>query len=131
MLTLLYLKKDLFRVRNGQKVTFTLTNQDNREITGRVYGVNKSFENESKGIVVHAIIENANTYRLIPGMYVTALISVGSEQVMAIPVDAVVQSEGKNYIFVVDEENSEAAEKKEKGSEEAEEKGKGRRQRKG
>ncbi|RYF36799.1 MAG: hypothetical protein EOO38_27200, partial [Cytophagaceae bacterium] len=47
-------EKDLFKVRNGQKVTFTLTNQDNREITGRVYGVNKSFENESKGIVVHA-----------------------------------------------------------------------------
>lgn len=115
-------EKDLFSVRNGQKVTFTLTNQDNREITGRVYGVNKSFENESKGIVVHAIIENANTYRLIPGMYVTALISVGSEQVTAIPVDAVVQSESKNYIFVVDEEKSEEAEKKEKGSEEAEEK---------
>ena len=33
-------------------------------------------------------------------MYVTALISVGSEQVTAIPVDAVVQSEGKNYILL-------------------------------
>lgn len=114
-------EKDLFRVRKGQKVNFTLTNQDNREITGTVYGVNKSFENESKGIIVHAIIEDANTYRLIPGMYVTALISVGSEQVTAIPVDAVVQSEGKNYIFVVDDEKREAAEKKESG-EQAEQK---------
>lgn len=110
-------EKDLFKVKNGQKVTFTLTNQDNREITGRVYGVNKSFENESKGIVVHAIIENANTYRLIPGMYVTALISTGSEQVTAVPVDAVVQSEGKSYIFVVDDEAKETAEKKEEPKE--------------
>lgn len=115
-------EKDLFKVRNGQKVTFILTNQDNREITGKVYGVNKSFENESKGIIVHAIIENANTYRLIPGMYVTALISVGSEQITAVPVDAVVQSEGKNYIFVMYDENSEAAEKKESGSEIVEQK---------
>ena len=106
-------EKDLFRVRNGQRVTFTLTNQNNREIVGRVSGVNKSFENESKGIIVHAIIDNANTYRLIPGMYVTALISVGSEQVTAVPIDAVVQSEGKSYIFVVDDEKAEAAEKKE------------------
>lgn len=115
-------EKDLFKVRNGQKVTFTLTNQENREITGRVYGVNKSFEDESKGIVVHAIIENASTYRLIPGMYVTALISIGSELVPAIPIDAVVQSEGKNYIFVVDEENGEPAEAKESGSKTDEEK---------
>lgn len=105
-------EKDLFKVRAGQKVTFTLTNQDNREITGRVYGINKSFENESKGIIVHSIIENENTYRLIPGMYVTALISIGSEQVTAVPVDAVVLSEGKSYIFVVDEEEGGEGEKK-------------------
>lgn len=112
-------EKDLFKVRTGQKVTFTLTNQENREITGRVYGVNKSFENESKGIIVHAIIENANTYRLIPGMYVTALISVGSEQVKALPIDAVVQSEGKSYIFVANEEEEGGAGEK-KGAEEKE-----------
>jgi|APAra7269096979_1048534.scaffolds.fasta_scaffold01039_16 cobalt-zinc-cadmium efflux system membrane fusion protein len=117
-------EKDLFKVKAGQKVIFTLTNQENREITGRVYGVNKSFENESKGIIVHSIIENPSAYKLIPGMYVTALISIGSEQVTALPVEAVVQSEGKSYIFVVDEEAKETVEKKKepKESESKEEK---------
>lgn len=105
-------EKDLFKVKKGQKVSFTLTNQNNQEIVGTVSGINKSFEKESKGIIVHAIIDNAITYKLVPGMYVSALINVGSEQVTAVPVDAVVQSEGKNYIFVVDDNNSEAAEKK-------------------
>ena len=101
---LIVFEKDLFRVKIGQKVRFILANQNNREITGRIYGINKSFEDEGKGIIVHAIIEDANTFGLIPGMYVTALINVGSEQVTAVPVDAVVSSEGKSYILVVDDE---------------------------
>ncbi len=69
---LIVFEKDLFRVKIGQKVRFILANQNNREITGRIYGINKSFEDEGKGIIVHAIIEDANTFGLIPGMYVTA-----------------------------------------------------------
>ncbi|RPD43473.1 efflux RND transporter periplasmic adaptor subunit [Paracnuella aquatica] len=119
---LIVYEKDLFRVKVGQTVRFLLANQNNREITGRIYGINKSFENEGKGIIAHARIENANTFGLIPGMYVTALIQTGSEQVTAVPIDAVVTSEGKSYIFVVDEEgekieakeNAEQAEKGEK-----------------
>lgn len=100
---LMVYEKDLFRVKAGQRVSFMLTNQNNREIVGRIYGVNKSFEDESKGIIVHAVIENDNTYGLIPGMYITALISVGSTRLQAVPLDAVVRSEGKQYVFVVEE----------------------------
>lgn len=98
---LIVYEKDLFMVKVGQKVNFILTNQNNQEIQGGIYGVNKSFEYESKGIIVHAVIKNAAKYRLIQGMYVTALIDVGKQQVSAVPVDAIVRSEGKDYIFVV------------------------------
>ena len=97
---LIVFEKDLFKVKTGQKVSFTLTNQNNQEITGRIYGINKSFEDESKGIIVHAVIDNANR-TLIPGMYVTALIDIGNEQTLAVPVDALVRSEAKDYIFVL------------------------------
>jgi len=100
-------EKDLFKVKVGQKVNFILTNQNNQLIQGKIYGINKSFEDDSKGIIVHAIIEGANTYKLIPGMYVTALIDVGHQQTMAAPVDALVRSEGKDYIFLVDSEKGE------------------------
>jgi membrane fusion protein, heavy metal efflux system len=119
-------EKDLFRVKTGQRVSFMLTNQNNREIVGRIYGINKSFEDESKGIIVHAVIENANTFGLIPGMYVTALISVGSAKVPAVPVDAVVRSEGKDYVFVVEEgAETHEEEKPATDKEEAEEHGHG------
>ncbi|RKR82082.1 cobalt-zinc-cadmium efflux system membrane fusion protein [Mucilaginibacter gracilis] len=93
-------EKDLMSVKVGQKVNFQLTNQDNQVITGVINGVNKSFENESKGVVVHAVINNKAHQNLIPGMYVTALISTGSKLMPAVPVDAVIRSEGKQYIFV-------------------------------
>ena len=102
-------EKDLFKVKVGQKVNFILTNQNNQQIQGEIYGINKSFEDESKGIIVHAIIRGANTYRLIPGMYVTALIDVGNQQTKAVPVDALVRSEGKDYVFVVEAENANKA----------------------
>lgn len=96
-------EKDLMAVKVGQKVSFQLTNQENQLISGRINGINKSFENESKGVIVHAVIDNAKNKNLIPGMYVTALISTGSKLMPALPVDAIVRSEGKQYIFVVDE----------------------------
>ncbi len=108
---LIVFEKDLMKVKIGQKVDFQLTNQENQEIKGRINGINKSFENESKGVIVHAIIENAAKQNLIPGMYVTALISVGSQLTPVVPVDAVVRSEGKQYIFIVDNHLSAGKEK--------------------
>jgi cobalt-zinc-cadmium efflux system membrane fusion protein len=98
-------EKDLMQVRVGQKVTFQLTNQGNQLITGRINGINKSFENESKGVIVHAIINNNTHKNLIPGMYVTALISTGSHLAPAVPTEAIVRSGGKHYLFVVDEQH--------------------------
>lgn len=92
-------EKDLFKVKPGQLVNFILTNQNNREITGNIYGVNQSFENDSKAIIAHAIIEDAAKSNLIQGMYVSALIDVGRQAVSAVPTDAIVRSGGKEYIY--------------------------------
>lgn len=99
---LIVFEKDLFKVKMGQKVRFVLTNQDNREISGEIYGINKSFEDETKGIIVHATIKNAEKWRLIPGMYVRGLIDIKNQVVPVMPEDAVVHSEGKDFIFVLD-----------------------------
>lgn len=100
---LLVYEKDLFKVQIGQKVSFRLTNQDNQEIEGVLIGINKSFEDDTKGVIVHAVITKPLP-NLIPGMYVTGLISVGTEKSPAVPIDAVVKAEGKEYIFIVEEE---------------------------
>lgn len=99
-------EKDLFRVKEGQKVNFILSNlpehqqtHDSQTIEGEIFGINKSFESSTKALTVHAVIKN-ETHELIPGMYVNALIEVSDNTVSAVPQEAVVQSEGSEFIFV-------------------------------
>jgi len=104
---LLVYEKDLHKVKTGQNVRFVLTNQDNSEISGKIFSVGKAFENETKSVAVHADIAN-DKQQLIPGMYVNALIDVGANTVNALPVDAIVKAEGREFIFIlenVDEED--------------------------
>lgn len=108
---LIVFEKDLSKIKVGQKVDFQLTNQKNEQIEGEIYGINKSFENDSKGVVVHAVIKKPGA-NLIPGMYVTGLIGIGTAVSSAVPIDAVVRSEGKEFIFIVDH-TAEAVHKKE------------------
>ena len=111
---LLVYEKDLHKVKAGQNIRFVLTNQDNIEITGKVFNVSKAFENETKSVAVHADISNSNQ-TLIPGMYVNALIDVGTQNVASLPADAVVRADGREFIFVLEEGHEEEAVHKEEG----------------
>ncbi|RZM23731.1 MAG: efflux RND transporter periplasmic adaptor subunit [Pedobacter sp.] len=113
---LIVFEKDLSQIKVGQKVDFQLTNQKNEQISGEIYGINKSFENDSKGVVVHVVIKKPGA-NLIPGMYVTGLIGVGTVLSNAVPVDAVIRAEGRSFIFVVDEKEEDAHEEGHAGAE--------------
>lgn len=106
---LLVYEKDLYKVKPGQNIRFVLTNQDNTEIRGKVFNVGKAFENETKSVAVHADILNANQ-ALISGMYVNALIDVGAKDVQSLPVEAVVKAEGREFIFILEGEETEKSE---------------------
>ena len=103
---LLVYEKDLQKVKPDQTVRFVLTNQDNAEIHGKIFSVGKAFENETKSVAVHADILNDKQI-LIPGMYVNALIDIGKNKVDALPVDAVIKADGREFIFVLEDEEHE------------------------
>jgi len=103
---LLVYEKDLQKVKPQQTVRFVLTNQDNAEIQGKIFSVGKAFENETKSVAVHADILNDKQI-LIPGMYVNALIDIGKNEVNALPVDAVIRADGREFIFILEEDNHE------------------------
>lgn len=111
---LLVYEKDLQKVKPGQNIRFVLTNQDNTEIKGKVFNVGKAFENETKSVAVHADIIN-KSQTLIPGMYVNALIDVGARDVQALPLDAVVKAEGREFIFILEEGHEEESHDSEEG----------------
>lgn len=103
---ILVYEKDLFKVAVGQQVRFVLTNQGNAEIKGKIFLVGKAFENETKAVAVHADIDNKDA-RLISGMYVNALIDIGAAEVNTLPQEAVLKADGKEYIFISQDEKKE------------------------
>lgn len=109
---LLVYEKDLQKVKPGQQVRFTLTNQDNTEIMGKIFSIGKAFENETKSVAVHADILNEKQL-LIPGMYVNALIDAGINKVQSLPEEAIVKADGREFIFILEkvEEEKEHDEK--------------------
>lgn len=106
-------EKDLGSISVGQVIDFVLTNQSNKSIKGKIFGINKSFSNESKTVAVHAKIESADAKGLIPGMYVSANINITNATVPSLPKDAVVRNADKYFVFVEEEEHQEKSENKE------------------
>ncbi|MEN2488246.1 efflux RND transporter periplasmic adaptor subunit [Flavobacterium sp. B11] len=116
-------EKDLGSISIGQVIDFVLTNQSNKSIKGKIFGINKSFSNESKTVAVHAKIDPADAKGLIPGMYVSANINITNATVPALPKDAVVRNADKYFVFVqeeghVEEKQEHAAGEKEEAHEE-------------
>jgi cobalt-zinc-cadmium efflux system membrane fusion protein len=118
-------EKDLGKISVGQEVDFVLTNQSNKSIKGKIFGINKSFSNESKTVAVHAKINPNDAKDLISGMYVAANINITNQTVQALPKEAVVRNGDKYYIYIQEEHQEEAPKAKEVESQrkEGEEKG--------
>lgn len=102
---LLVYEKDLYKVQKGQKVRFILTNQSNKEIVGTIFSIGKAFENDTKAVAIHAEIDNKGE-QLISGMYVNALIDLGTNAVFALPLESVVKADGRSFIFVLEKNDS-------------------------
>ncbi|QIL39826.1 efflux RND transporter periplasmic adaptor subunit [Pedobacter sp. HDW13] len=92
-------EKDAQMVKKGQKVIFSLTN-DSTQRSAVVQLVGGEI-NADKTVTVHAIAQGSTAF--IPGTYLKAFIETGSVKVMTLPVAAVVDFEGKKYIFVKNE----------------------------
>ncbi len=104
-------EKDLGKISIGQEVDFVLTNQSNKSIKGKIFGINKSFSNESKTVAVHAKINPSDAKDLISGMYVAANINISNQTVPALPKDAVVRNGDKYYIYIQEDKHEEAPKK--------------------
>lgn len=99
-LDLFVFEKDLPKVKAGQRIHFTLTNSAGKEYDARIYSIGTAFVSQSKTIPVHAIVMGDKT-GLIEGMNITAIISIGTSVVPAVPSEAIVSNGGQDYIFRV------------------------------
>lgn len=105
-------EKDLPSIKVGQIVNFTLTNNATNTYTAKVFNIGSSFENESKTVAVHCTV-TGNKTGLIDGMNITGMVSVENVSSATVPNEAIVEADGKNYIFIQTSKSPEAEGKEE------------------
>lgn len=118
-LDLFVYEKDLSKLKVGQTIHFTLTNNPGREYDADIYAISNTFEPSTKAVAVHATVKG-NKQGLIDGMSITALVSLENATVDAVPNEAVVNFEGQDYIFIVTDAHAEEEHHDHKEGEEAE-----------
>jgi cobalt-zinc-cadmium efflux system membrane fusion protein len=96
---LIVFEKDIPRLKIGQNVRFTLANETT-ERKAKVYLIGREI-GEDRSIRVHCHLEQEDR-ELVPGMYLKAAVETGESLVPSVPESALVSSEGKDYIFVVE-----------------------------
>ncbi|MDO9274357.1 MAG: efflux RND transporter periplasmic adaptor subunit [Lutibacter sp.] len=92
-------EKDLEKIEVGQTVKFSLANEDNFNRTAKIFLVGKS-AGEDRIIPVHGRLESQDKKGLLPGMYIKAWVETGADKQNAVPSDAIVKLEGKDYIIL-------------------------------
>ncbi len=106
---LMVFEKDVYKVKEGQKISFTIESVPDTHLSAEIYSVGKKFEQNPKAIHVHAEIKSKESF-LIPGMYVNGKIHTESKPVKALPEEAIIEEEGKPYIFLAEARNEDGGE---------------------
>lgn len=99
-------EKDLQKIKVGQTIHFTLTNNAGKEYDADVYAISNTFEQSTKAVAVHAMVKG-DKLGLIDGMSISALVSLENANVDAVPTNAIINHDGQDYIFIVTDAHSE------------------------
>lgn len=100
-------EKDLQKVKIGDRVTIALTNQNGAILGGKVYGMNKYFNDGTKAVAVHVKLDRTSGNNVFDGMYVSGQIATGRQECNTLPSRAIVNTDGKNYIFALNKKPKE------------------------
>lgn len=102
---LMVFEKDVYKVKEGQNVTFSIESLPGETLSAKIFAVGKSFEQNPKAVHVHAEIENKKGL-LISGMYITGRISTENDYSYALPEGAIINEDGKSVIFLSEKDKS-------------------------
>lgn len=97
---LMIFEKDVSKVEVGQEVVFTVESLPGVSLKANILSISQTFEKDPKALHAHAEIKN-KPENLIPGMYVRGRIVVDDQKMIALPEEAVVRNNGRDYMFTV------------------------------
>lgn len=104
-LELTLFEKDVDKAVKGQRIKF-YTNNGNDEYEAVITQPGRSVSGD-KTFKVFALITKTNE-KLLPGMYVNAVIEENSAESTVLPSDAIVGFDDKDYVFIFDKNKTEA-----------------------
>jgi cobalt-zinc-cadmium efflux system membrane fusion protein len=90
---------DIPLIRMGQSIRFRLANAPEEWMAAEIFLIGNSVR-EDRSVTIHGHLMESETYEeLLPGMFVNANIEVGTTEKYAVPEEAIVRYQGKQYIF--------------------------------
>src|SRR5512133_993957 len=104
LLELTLFEKDADKVSSGQKIRFFINNETEQH-GALIYQTGKSIDAD-KTYKVYANV-TGTCKNILPGMYVNATIETSGNKVTALPSEAIVSFDDKDYIFVFDKNKEE------------------------
>ena len=105
-------EKNISDVAPGQKVDIRLTNRPTVVLEGEVVSLTQALEAGTKSLTARVKIRQGGDSDLVPGMPVIGTITSEASEVEALPDDAIVVSEGRSYVFVMEGQEEEDGERK-------------------
>ncbi|MEX2512963.1 MAG: efflux RND transporter periplasmic adaptor subunit [Cyclobacteriaceae bacterium] len=97
---------DIPKIREGQKVVFTLPDFEEQVFKGHIYRISNTIDAKGRFTQVHAHLDNENE-AFLPGMYINSHIVVEEDSVWSVPSSAIVREGNEEFLFVLQEINEE------------------------
>lgn len=97
-LALTIFEKDIPKLYIGQKVITYTNNEPEKKHNCEIILIGQHLSDE-RSVEIHCHFNDYDK-TLLPGMYMNAEIEVTSNNVLALPSEAIINFEGKNYIFI-------------------------------
>ena len=93
-------EKDVLKIKKGQKVIFRLPESTDEIFEGNIHLIGKSID-ENRTVQVHAHIDHDIQRNFIIGMFVEADIVIDDNLSEALPEDAIIEVDDKNYVLLL------------------------------
>ena len=100
-------EKDVFLLKKGQKIKFTVPQVSTEEFEAEVSVIGTSVLGNNRVIQVYASLDESIKQMLLTGMFVEAGLVTESRSMLSVPFDAIVKEEGNSFLLVLDSENNE------------------------
>ncbi len=97
-------EKDVQKLKEGQKVKIKLQGGGSEEVEAEIHLIGRTISAE-RTVKVHAHFMKESTH-LSPGMYINATIEISQHDAQSVPDEAVLRSEGKVYVVVLNGSDS-------------------------